>query len=120
MKEAKALIYRELLPVDRQEVEEALSVGTARRAAEYVMRMAMNEPDGEWAQRICVRAIGDVRTEVAQAGLTGLGHLARRFRTLDLGVVLPAVRSHLADEKLGGVAEDALDDIAVFVQTPSE
>lgn len=114
------MIYREPLPIDRKDVEKALSGSDARHAAETVIRMAMNEPDLEWAQRMCLAAVRDFRTEVVLAGLTGLGHLARRFRTLNLSLVLPAVRCHLKDEKYGGVAEDVLDDIAVFVHTPSE
>lgn len=114
------MIYREPRPIDRKAVEEALSGRDADRAAESVIRMAMNDPDFEWAQRICLRAVQDVRTEVVLAGLIGLGHLARRFRRLDLKTVLPAVRFRLKDKTFAGVAEDVLDDIGMFVHMPNE
>jgi hypothetical protein len=108
--------YRELTPVTNEEAMGDLSSRNSRAATEAVLRIALFEPDWQLAERVCLIALEDERGAVKTAALTSLGHIARRFRTLHLNVVLPLITELLASPTYGGAAEDALDDIAMFVK----
>jgi hypothetical protein len=108
--------YQEPLPITREDVNKSLASRDSRAAAEALIRMALCESDWEWAEHVCLTALKDDRAEVKVAALTALGHLARRFRTLHLDVVLPSIKNLLMEAPYRGAAEDALDDIAVFIR----
>jgi hypothetical protein len=59
-------------------------------------------------------------SEPAVRGLaaTCLGHLARIHRQLDTATVIPRLNEMLTDPDVKGVAQDALDDISVFIGRP--
>jgi len=110
----KAMKYSEPQPIGRDDVLNALASEDANTAAEAIIRMSCSELDVEWAEHICLIALGDQRKRVKTAALTAVGSLARRFRTLNLDLILPVIHGLLVDQDLQGIAEDALDDIAVF------
>jgi hypothetical protein len=106
--------YEVLRSISREELEDALSAGSAAVARRALLRMALHEPDRKWAAQKCLAALRDQRVDVRAAAITSLGHLARIHRCSDLEQVMPALQALKADPELGGIAEDALEDILIF------
>jgi CO dehydrogenase/acetyl-CoA synthase epsilon subunit len=77
--------------------------------------MSLSESDWEWAERICLIALKNNDAKVKTAALSAIGNIARRFHVLHLDVVLPAISKLREDANCKGIADDALDDIAIFV-----
>jgi hypothetical protein len=114
----KVMKYEEPSPITREDVRRGLESRSPGKAAGALIRMALHEPDWEWAERVSLHVLEeDDRPEVKTAALKALGHLARRFRTLHLDVVLLTVNKLLAQSPYKGAAEDVLDDIAMFIKT---
>jgi hypothetical protein len=109
--------YSEPQPIERDDVLSALASGDENRAAEAIVRMSYCELDGAWAEQTCISALSDPRKRVKIAALIGVGHVARRFHSLNRDKVLPLIRVLLDNPEYRGIAEDALDDIAIFVPT---
>jgi hypothetical protein len=80
--------------------------------------MSLNESDWPWAEQKCLAALHDQPELVRATAITGLGHLARLHQTITKEVVVPALENLKGDPHLGGIAEDALDDIAMFASGP--
>jgi hypothetical protein len=82
-----------------------------------LIRLALFDEDWRRVEALCVRMARDPRSEVRGCAVTGLGHLARIHGVLDLDEVIPLLTELAADPAMGGRAEDALDDIRMFVGT---
>ncbi len=116
------LRYEEPQPISRKEVESALASENPEVAAKALIRMALWEPDWEWAEHTCLAALQNRNVEIKKAALTAIGHVARLHHVLHLEAVIPVVKQLLDDPSCQGIAEDALDDISIFVRssnTPS-
>jgi hypothetical protein len=107
--------YSEPQPIERDDVLSALASADEDLAAEAIIRMSYCELDNKWAEQICLSALTDPRRRVKIAALTGVGNLARRFRKLNCDKFLPVIQDLLGDAEYRGIAQDALDDIAMFV-----
>ncbi|SBT43463.1 hypothetical protein [Micromonospora auratinigra] len=96
-----------LAALDRDDVAGALDamVGTALY------------PGGDWQQpqELHLRLLRHEDPEVSALAATCLGHLARVHRRLDEARVVAALRAARSIPHLSGTAEDALDDIALFL-----
>lgn len=102
-------------PIPREQLEKALVSSDAPTVADALIRMALWESDGRWAEQKSLSALGDRRKEVRIAALQSIGHLARLHRSLNLETVIPAVTKLLDDPDCRGTAADALEDIATFM-----
>jgi len=109
--------YEELPAISRDELEMALVRAKPPGAARALLRMALHEPDAAWAERKCLGELNDDRDDVRAAAVVGLGHLARIHHTLLDPRVLEELRKLQQDPRLGGVAEDALEDILTFTSS---
>lgn len=111
------MIYEDLPPANRQEVVAALQSEDSETIARMLIRMALHEDDSSWAESRCLEALQDSSDEeVCAAAITSLGHLARIHGRIS-PVALQALRRLQTHPTLGGRAEDALDDILVYVKT---
>ncbi len=106
--------YEELPPITRDRLDEVLRKGSPEEAARGLLRMALNDPDWQWAEQRCLAALHDRREDVRRAAITSFGHLARLHHCLTLQSVIPELRKLKNDPRLGGIAEDALEDILLF------
>lgn len=107
--------YQEPLAFNRQLLEDAFDSDDEGLICEALLSMAFHEPDWEWAQDKCLDELESNRPRVRAIAATCLGHIARIHRVLDKEKVIFALKRHLVDEGVAGQAEDALDDIDVFV-----
>ncbi|HBY64199.1 MAG TPA: hypothetical protein DEH78_30625 [Solibacterales bacterium] len=115
----EAMIYENVTPISRGEAEALLRGASATESATTLIRVALHEPDRAWAERLFLKALDDGRSEVRAAAVTGLGHLARIHCEID-SAALDALRALRDDPLLGGLAEDALDDVSTFVAAPRQ
>src|SRR5262249_38352376 len=111
--------YEELPPINLDQLERALAGQSAEDAAVALLRMALNETNWAWAEKKCLDALHDGRAPVRAAAVTGLGHLARIDRKLNKEVVIPELQKLKGHPELGGLAEDALEDILIFTSASS-
>lgn len=108
--------YQDLPRLSHAELYAALSSPATERAAAAVISVGLHEPDWRWAEQVCLEALKDAREEVRAAAVTSLGHIARVHGRITALVVIPVLESILTDPALGGVAEDALEDIRLFAK----
>lgn len=106
--------YEELQPISRNEFEQTLSSCEPEEIARGLLRMALHETDLLWAEQKCLSALNDASNVVKSAAVTALGHLARIHGNITREIVVPKLKHLKEDPILRGVAEDALDDIAMF------
>jgi flavin-binding protein dodecin len=108
--------YEGLTPISKEAVEAALT-STVTATTEALMRAALTIDDRRWVESVLIEALSDSRIEVRRAALLSFGHLARVHHEISLGTVVPLLQSYATDPILGGTASDALEDIAMFVQS---
>ena len=79
--------------------------------------ISLYSEDLSWAQDVCMRLASHLDERVRANAIVGFGHLARRFRSLDLMRVLPVVEGAFADISpvVRGCADDAAEDIELFL-----
>jgi hypothetical protein len=80
-----------------------------------LIRSALHDPDWAWVEEHCLVAAHHRAPEVRTVAATSLGHLARLYGTLHLDRVIPVLETLREDAAAAGTAQDALDDIRMFV-----
>jgi hypothetical protein len=111
--------YEELERMSHEEVESALSDGTAEQAARALLSVALHDGDRLWVEGKCLGALQDPRGEVRAAAITALGHVARIHRAVPSDAVIPQLMRLKNDPQLGGLVEDTLEDILMFTSSTS-
>ena len=106
--------YEALEPISRDEATALFTRGEPEAVTRALLRVALHEPEPDWALDRWVRLASHPDTGVRQAVATSLGHLARVHRRIDRQRAWPVLRELAGDARLAGVVEDALDDIATF------
>lgn len=75
-----------------------------------------NIEDPGWIQMKYVQAIQDHRDDdIRGLALTCIGHVARMHKVIDEALVIPVLLENLKHKTLAGIAQDALDDIEIFI-----
>jgi hypothetical protein len=101
----------------RDEVERAIQEGEALSLRDLVVRVGHEAEDARWAEVICVRLAKHRNAMVRGDALAALGHLARRFGSLDRRrcqrVVETALHAH--HEYVREQAASAADDLETYL-----
>jgi hypothetical protein len=89
-----------------------------RMAADALLSITYHDPDRCWVEDLLLAVVagGTMQLQVRSLAVTCLGHLARIHREISQHVVLPALHGLKQDPALGGVAQDAWDDIESYVR----
>lgn len=103
--------YREPSSASRSQLDERLAAHDYEAAAEAVIALSLDDPDGAWVQERVVALTSHASPAVRAAAVLALGHLARLHPELPSTAAAAAVRG--ADVPVGR-AKDALDDISAF------
>lgn len=101
--------------MSHEEAVSSLAAGDERKVAIALISIGLNEKNSAWAQETCLEHISHDNQAIASAAIVAVGHIARRFRTLDTAKVSAAM--HQAGQKhpsLSGVISSARDDIEMF------
>lgn len=108
--------YRDVLPMDRAELERLLESGNEGAIIDALLSAALYDPDWRWVQNTCFRCLDHPAKWVRWNAATGLGHVARIHKKLDLELVLPKLVGLRSDPEIGLNVEDTLSDIEWFMR----
>jgi len=109
--------FQDLDTFTERDVEEALRRNADDEISLVPITIALIATDHVCAQRVCLKLAGDPRSLVRGNAFAGLGHIARRFRTLDEQPVTRVIESGLLDndEYVRLSAKSAADEIHQFL-----
>jgi hypothetical protein len=112
------MTYEAMHPISRDEAERMAASGDANAICRAIISLALFNDDWRWVQDWCLHLAEDERSQVRGCAATSLGHLARIRGVLDLERVIPVLEELTEDHEVGGIAEDALGDIRMFIGKP--
>lgn len=109
--------FQELDTFTRRDVEEALRRDADDEISFVPLTVALVATDPAYAQQVCLKFAADHRPMVRGNALDSLGHIARRFRTLDELPVKLAIEAGLVDndDHVRLSAKSAADEIHQFL-----
>jgi len=115
----KRLTYEEPVPVSRPAITRILSSGTPDEIENALVAIALHEEDFEFALATVLKCAASSEEAIRGTAILCLGHLARIHGRLPDQPVIELVRQALRDtsEYVRGQAENAVDDIELFVPT---
>lgn len=108
--------YQEPTPTTFEAVRTNLGAGDLAAATFGMVGLAFHEPDWRRCQELFLGLLDHPDHNVRGTAAICLGHLARLHHELDTDRVLPALRARLDDPQMGGIADDAIEDIEQFVR----
>jgi hypothetical protein len=101
------------------DVERVLQVGDPMELLYVPIVVGLNAPDVDrrWAEDVCIGLAGHPHFQVRGNALTGLGHIARTCRELDLERAVPVILQGLRDpdKTVRGLATGAAADLETFL-----
>lgn len=108
--------YAEPRAFSREEADEELASGNPDQIREALVALALRDGDWRCVQGKCLEFASHSDPSIRALAATCLGHLARLHGQLDLDEVLPVLTRMMADPDTEGSAENALDDIKMFIR----
>jgi len=81
-----------------------------------LLGVAFYESDWHWAQNQCLAFLQNNDNDIKRISVTCLGHIARIHGKIDRKKVMPILYNYLDNMDIKGQAQDALDDIKLFVR----
>jgi hypothetical protein len=110
--------YEPIEHISRGEAAVALASGDRDAMVHALIGLAMYEDDWRWAQQKCVEFSDHHDVWVRRACATGLLHIARVHRRLDMDSAMVVFERLLSDRETAGEARDTLDEIRAFLRRP--
>jgi hypothetical protein len=109
--------FQDLDSFTERDVEDALRRNADEELALVPLTLALATKAPAYAQQVCLRLAADSRSMVRGNALVCLGHLARRFRSLDELPVKRVIEAGLVDkdEFVRLSAKSAADEIHQFL-----
>jgi hypothetical protein len=108
--------YKNPSQISREEIIRIFSTGTNDEVCDALVSMAFYDEDWKWSQDQCLGFLNHPDANVRGVSTTCLGHIARIHHQLDQEQVISALKKCLKDKKVAGSAQDALDDIQMFLR----
>ncbi|MCG8423817.1 MAG: hypothetical protein MJE77_38465 [Proteobacteria bacterium] len=107
--------YEELAPIERSDAAAELASNDWERVSVALLRLSLHDPDPEWLEDTVLPYTRHEHYWVRGVAAMCLGHVARIHGRLNLKKCLPAIRELLDNDETKGKAEDALEDIEMFI-----
>lgn len=109
--------YHEPKKYTQQEASKIFSKGSDDEICSALLGVVLAEEDWKWCQDQYLYYLHYPEIHIRRTAALCLGHLARIHRKLETEKVVNALKQVLNDKdrELVGIAEDALDDIAMFM-----
>lgn len=100
-----------------KEVTKALQRNDSEELRLVAITLALSDLDFNFTQSVCIRLCSSENDQVRGNALVSLGHLARRYRTLDEQSIRPIIERGLLDasEYVRECARSAADEIHQFL-----
>jgi hypothetical protein len=99
------------------DVEAIFASGSEEAICDALAGAALKDDDAAWIESRCVMLAESQSVAIRGLAATCLGHVARRFGRIQPESVA-LLRRLSADPEVGGLADDALDDVATFADPP--
>ncbi|MEV6159777.1 hypothetical protein AB0L53_56520 [Nonomuraea sp. NPDC052129] len=99
----------------REDLAAALTKGDVDGICRALVSLSFYDTDWKWVEGACLSLLSNSDAAIRQVAATCLGHVARIHGRIDKDVVIPALMAMLDDEQVVGAAENALEDISIFV-----
>jgi len=112
--------YGLVQPIGLLEAEACLESDDPTLIADSLLRASLSDIDHCWVESACLHALDRPELGVRWAALSALGHLARRYRHVDVSTVMAAIQPLRAIPSVSGKIDDLLGDINVFVCNENE
>ena len=93
-----------------------LSNGEKEHVQMALLSSSLYDSDWKWVEAQCIVFTHHNDPEIQASAIIALGHLARIHGKLHLAVIKPLLLDIAHDPFLNGVAQDTLDDIAIFIE----
>lgn len=106
--------YREVRPLGRQDADAARLAGDDRAWVDAMLGIARHDPDQEWAESYLLARTTESSHVVQWGAVQALAELARNGGITDEAGVMRRLRELLDHPKIGGVVQDAIDDLITF------
>ncbi|MEM6334378.1 MAG: hypothetical protein AAF823_13665 [Planctomycetota bacterium] len=104
--------------VSLDEAEKVFGSGTPEDICRVLIQLALHETDGERVLLWCAYFLNHENTDVASAAATGIGHLARLGRRMDVDAALEVLECTKKRRAHIETIEDALGDVRMFRGKP--
>jgi hypothetical protein len=108
--------WQEVIPITRDDAQVALDSDSPSIVCDALVRITYHDPDWRWVQEQLLKFSKHSNADIRGLAATCFGHLARIHRVLDLKLVLPVLSELLRDSEVSGRAQDALDDIRIYLE----
>jgi hypothetical protein len=113
--------YEEIASITHEEAErvalDAQGSGDTSGLVRAIIALALNDSDRDWTTEFCLRHVEHIDVDVRGSAMTGLGHLARRFKSFsDITQIEAVLKRALTDTNatVRGHADDAADEVEQF------
>ncbi len=110
------MYFEEINPMSRRYAEKVFQQHDAEKIEAALLRVTFHDEDWRWVQSYCLEFLKYPDKSVRTVAATCLGHLACIHGTLDINIVVPALKALLTDPDVAAEASNALDNIALFVR----
>jgi hypothetical protein len=104
--------------MERSAVLRALDSAGALSLSQALVSASVHDPDRAWIETLLERFLVHDDPWVRGIAATCVAHVVRRRRALDMSAIVPLLEKLKSDPATSGKAQDALDDIEVFVGKP--
>ncbi|NAS20649.1 hypothetical protein GT755_02995 [Herbidospora sp. NEAU-GS84] len=86
-------------------------------ATDALLSLTYGDPDRAYIEHVLLTTIADsnIDVQVRSLAVTCLGHLARIYGEINTQAVLPVLRELKQSAAFGGLAQDVIEDIEIYV-----
>jgi hypothetical protein len=106
-----------LSPIYRRVAERWLASDDPRKILYALLRLSLHGPDFAFAERMALEHAGHPDVWVRRNVANALLHVARLHGSIDLDAVMTTLIGMLDDPEVFGWADDALDEIEIYMKT---
>jgi hypothetical protein len=103
----------------RAELDTDLNSGDAATIATALTSAALHESDRAYVEGLIVKFLQHQEPWVRGVAALAAGHVARIHHALSREEIVPLIKTLLEDPRTSGKAQDALDDIRIFLGGPN-
>lgn len=107
--------YQEVSPITRHDAEIAFSSGNPDSICDALVSITFYDSDWRWVQDWCIHFSNHPVNYVRGLAANCFGHLARIHGCLEKEKVIAILQKLLDDPEVCGRAEEALEDIKMFL-----
>jgi hypothetical protein len=102
--------------VAKEQAEKVFQGNSSEEIVHALLGVTEHAADWEWVEDRSLGFLDSQLPDVRNAAITCLGHLAQTRRKLNKPKILAALTKKLADPECAGRAEDAIEDIEMFIK----